>query len=200
MGVTIFYRGSLNDLNRVGDFEDCVLNLVLELGGQARVWRSNDDEDPQRMIRGVVLDLYPGQETTSLLISPEGWIVNLCEIEEAEKGQLAEPPWCFVKTQCGPVEGHVALVEMLAALKREFLSNLEVTDEGGYWETRDPAALTAKFHEVQAAIDGMAEGLQRHGLSPEAAEDHKILVARIERIAQVVHRTLTASRDASSQD
>lgn len=61
-----------------------------------------------------------GQETTSLLISPEGWLINLVEIEDAEQGRLAEPPWCFVKTQFGPVEGHVALVELLAALQREF--------------------------------------------------------------------------------
>jgi hypothetical protein len=36
-----------------------------------------------------------------LLISPEGWLINLTEIEEAEKGQLTEPSWCFVKTQFG---------------------------------------------------------------------------------------------------
>ena len=137
-----------------------------------------------------MLDLYPGQETTSLLISPEGWLIGLCEIEAAEKGQLAEPPWCFVKTQFGPVEGHVALVEMLTALKREFLPNLEVHDEGDYWETRDLATLTAKIGHVQAAIDGLAEGLNRYGLSREAAEDQEILIARIERIAQLVHRTL----------
>jgi hypothetical protein len=36
---------------------------------------------PRRVVRGVMLDLYPGQETTSLLISPEGWLINLFEIE-----------------------------------------------------------------------------------------------------------------------
>lgn len=168
MGVTIAYRGSLGDLSRIEDFEDRVLDLALELGGHARIWRSTDDET-RRTVRGVVVDLYPGQETTSLLISPEGWLIGVFEIEEAEKGQLAEPPWCWVKTQFGPVEGHVALVEMLAALKREFVPDLEVRDEGEYWETRDLAKLRAKIGYLQAAIEGMAEGLERHGLSREAA-------------------------------
>jgi hypothetical protein len=190
MGITISYRGSLGDLDRVEDFEDRALDLALELGGQARIWRTSSDDDPRRMVRGVVLNLYPGQETTSLLIAPEGWLINLCEIEEAEKGQLAGPPWCFVKTQFGPIEGHVALVEMLAALKQEFLPDLEVRDEGEYWETRDLARLTAKIGYVQAAIDGLAEGLNRYGLNHEAAEDQEILVARIERIARLVQRTL----------
>jgi hypothetical protein len=146
--------------------------------------------NPKRTIRGVVLDLFPGQETTSLLVSPEGWLIGLGEIEAAEKGELAEPPWCWVKTQFGPVEGHVALVEMLAALKREFMPELEVRDEGQYWETRDLAKLSARIGYLHAAIDGMAEGLERHGLSQEAAEDPEILIARVERVAQLVQRTL----------
>jgi hypothetical protein len=190
MGITISYRGSLKDLDRVEDFEDRVLDLALELGGQARIWRTTNDDDPQRTVRGVILNLYPGQETTSLLIAPEGWLINLCEIKEAEKGQLAGPPWCFVKTQFGPIEGHVALVEMLAALKQEFLLDLEVSDEGEYWETRDIERLKAKTGYLQAAIDGMAEGLQRYGLNHEAAEDPEILIARIERVARLVQRTL----------
>ncbi len=190
MGVTISYRGSLAGLDRVEDFEDRVLDLALELGGQARIWRTANDDDPRRMVRGVILNLYPGQETTSLLLSPEGWLINLFEIEAAEKGQVTGPSWCFVKTQFGPVEGHVALVELLAVLKREFFPNLEVRDEGDYWQTRDLAGLTVKFRLVQAAIEGLADGLRRHGLSPEAAEDPEILLARVERIAQLVHRTL----------
>lgn len=190
MGVTISYRGSLADLERVEDFEDRVVDLALEVGGHARVWRSFNDDDPRRAVRGVMLDLYPGQETTSLLISPEGWLVNFTEIEDAENGRLAEPPWCFVKTQFGPVEGHVALVELLAALKREFFPDLEVHDEGGYWETRDLAALCRKLEHLQAAIDGLAAGLRRYGLTAEAAEDPDILTARIGRVAQLVQQTL----------
>ncbi len=191
MGITISYRGSIADLDRIVDFEDRVLDLALELGGQATVWRTANDNNPTRMVRGIMLDLYPGQETTSLLVSPEGWLVNLFEIEDAELGKIDKPSWCFVKTQFGPVEGHVALVELLTVLKREFFPDLEVRDEGGYWEARDLAALTAKFEFLQSAVDGMAAGLQRFGLSGEAAEDREILLARIERIAKLVHRTLS---------
>jgi hypothetical protein len=211
MGVTVSYRGSLADLNRIEDFEDRVLDLALELGGEANIWRTAKKgtvticaKHPSgrsgkwglspfstpRMVRGVMLNLFPGQETTSLLISPEGWLINLCEIEEAEKGQLDGPPWCFVKTQYGPIEGHVALVELLDVLKREFIPNLEVCDEGDYWETRDLPGLTAKFKFLQAAMKALTDGLEGHGLSDEAAEDPEILLARIERIAGVVHRTL----------
>ena len=128
MGISIHYRGSLADLDRVEDFEDRVIDLVLAIGGNVRLWRSADDNDRSRMVRGLFVDLATGQETTSLLISPEGWLIHFVEIEDAEKGLLAEPPWCSVKTQFGPIEGHVALVELLTALKKEFIPDLEPSD------------------------------------------------------------------------
>jgi hypothetical protein len=190
MGITIAYRGRLADLARVEDFEDRLLDFALEAGGLAQIWRSQADDNARRMVRGVILNLAPGQEPVSLLLSPEGWLIGLADIGDAEHGRLTEPPWCFTKTQFGPLEGHVAVVEMFAALGREFLAGLEVSDEGGYWETRDLAELTRRRALVQGAIDGLAEGLQRHGLSREAAEDPEILLRRIERIAAQVHRIL----------
>jgi hypothetical protein len=65
-----------------------------------------------------------------------------------------------------------------------------VSDEGGYWETRNLAELDRRHSLVRQAIDRMTEGLQRHGLSREAAEDPDILLRRIERIAAQVNRIL----------
>jgi hypothetical protein len=177
-------------LSRIEDLEDRVLDLALELGGQARIWRTADDKHPERVVRGLILDLAPGHESMSLLISPEGWLIGMLEIEDAEKGKLTEPPWIFVKTQFGSVEGHIAAVELLAALKREFIPGLEVSDEGGYWESRDVHELVRKRNALQAAMGALAEGLNKYGLSPEAAEDPEILIQRIVRVAELVHRTL----------
>ena len=190
MSITIAYRGQLADLARIEDFEDRLVDCALEMGAQAQIWRSWPEDNPERMIRGVILGLAPGQESTSLLVSPEGWLIGLTEIEDAEEGRLEEPPWCFTKTQFGSVEGHVALVEMLAALQGEFLPDLEVSDDGGYWEMRDLAELVRRRSVTMEAIDGLTEGLRRHGLSREAAEDPSILLRHIERVAEQVHQIL----------
>jgi hypothetical protein len=182
MGITISYRGRLSDLERIEDFEDRVIECALEVGAQVRVWRNWAEDDPERMVRGVILNLAPGQKSTSLLLSPEGWLIGLADIEDAERGRLSEPPWCFVKTQFGPVEVHVALVEMLAGLKRVFVPGLEVSDDGGYWETRDLAELVRRRSLTKAAIEGLADGLRRYSLSREAAVDPNIL--RWERIIE----------------
>jgi hypothetical protein len=190
MGITISYRGAIASLDRVEDFEDRVLDFALELGGQAHIWRTASDKDPSRVVRGVILDLCPGQETTSLLISPEGWLIGLTDIEDAEESKLETMPWCFVKTQFGTLEGHVALVEMFTALKAEFFPGLEVRDEGDYWETRDVDALARKLAFLQAAIRQFRGAIQQHGLTPEAAEDPEILATRLARIAHLVQQTL----------
>jgi hypothetical protein len=190
MGITIAYRGRLADLGRIEDFEDRLLDLALEVGGQAQIWRTHADKDPNRMVRGVILNLAPGLESTSMLVSPEGWLIGLTDIEDAELGKLKEPPWCFTKTQFGPLEGHVAVVETLAALKREFLPDLEVRDEGGYWETRNLPELARRQAFLQEAIERLAQGLERHGLTKEAAEDPEILIKRIERVAAQVQRVM----------
>lgn len=190
MGVTVHYRGQFADLDRVEDFEDRVLDLVLDLSGKAEVWRSTADNDPSRMVRGLLVNLEPGQETLSLLVSPEGWLITPFQIEEAEQGELPEPPWCFCKTQFGSVTGHVAVVELLAAIRKEFMPQLEVSDEGGYWETRDAQELARKKSFLDRAITEFSSGLQQHGLTTEAAEDTNILLTRIERVATKVQRSI----------
>jgi hypothetical protein len=190
MGITVHYRGSLDDLARVEDFEDRVLDLALELGAHAQIWRSTCEGNPARIVRGIILDLYPGQETTSLLIAPEGWLINLIDIENAETGQLREQPSCSVKTQFGPIEGHVALIELLAAIKKQFIPNLEVNDEANYWDNRDLVGLRAIFGQVQGALDNLYDCLRRHTLSSEAAESNEIVVNHIQRVARVVQQTL----------
>lgn len=191
MSITVFYRGSMADTVRVEDFEDRIIDLALEMGGQAQIARHHDDDDPRRVVRGVLLSLAPGPETTRLLISPEGWLIGVAEIDDALAGRLTEPPWCFVKTQFGPLEGHVALVELLRELHVEFLPNLKVRDEAEYWESRDVERLCRSMSFVKFANDGLRQGLNEYRLSSEAVEDPNIVVARIERVADIVHRALS---------
>src|SRR5580704_2329768 len=99
MGITIAYRGRLADLARLEDFEDRLVDCALVIGALAQIWRSWADDNPERMVRGVILGLAPGQEPTSLLLSPEGWLIGLTDIQDAQDGLLKAPPWCFINTQ-----------------------------------------------------------------------------------------------------
>ena len=190
MGITIHYCGKLAELDRVEEFEDRVVDMALEIRAGVRIWRSSADHNATRIVRGLILDVSPGQETTSLLVSPEGWLVPLHEIAAAENGTLAEPPNCWVKTHFGSVEGHVAVVELFAFLKQEFFPDLQVSDESGYWDDRDWRRLIERFSRPRTLTDAMADGLRKSPLSAEAAEDPAIVAAGVERIARQVHQAL----------
>ena len=193
MGVTIHYRGTLDDLARVEEFEDRVLDVVSALGGQATIWRSFGPNDPSRVVRGLLVQMCPGQETLSLLIAPEGQLLNLLEIKQAEQGPLGEAPFCFVKTQFGSLQGHVAVVCLLDALRAEFIKDLEVSDESGYFEHRDPRELARKLDALGSAMLALGDALESSSLSPEAAEDPEILATRILRLSELVFRKLRAT-------
>lgn len=194
MGITIHYRGTMDDVSQIETMEDRVLDLVFSLGGRATIWRSHADHDSSRVVRGLMVELEPGQDTFSLLVSPEGHLTPLLQIEDAEKAPFDEPPYCFVKTQFGSLQGHVSIVHLLDALRQQYSSNLEVSDEGEYYENRDIHRLTQKMEFLRTAINSMAEGLHKHGLNEEAAEDPNILATRIERIAAIVHQKMAADQ------
>jgi hypothetical protein len=186
MAVTIHYRGKLDQLSRVEDLEDRILEMALALGGTGRVWRSTPGGAPERMFRGIVLNLFPGQEATSLIVSPEGWLLGLHDLEVAGLRGFSCPPWVQVKTGLGSMEGHVALIEMFRELKRQFLSDLEVQDQTNYWDSCDGLRLARDWSAI-------ADGEQQpgfRGLSDEAAEDPEIVAARLARLVAVVRQTL----------
>lgn len=190
MGTTIHYRGTVNDISEIPLLEDRLLDFAFSMGGKARICRFVSDTDPTRVVRGLIIDLAPGQESLSLLISPEGHLTPLFQIEEAEQKPFQEPPYCFVKTQFGSPQGHVAIVHLLHALRQRFVSNLAVLDEGDYYETRDLQQLISRMAFLNASIASLAKGIKRYPISPEALEDPEILAARIERVAQLAHRSI----------
>lgn len=197
MGITIHYRGTMDDIAKIEAVEDRVLDLVFSLGGRATLWRSFADHDSSRIVRGLMIEMEPGQDTFSLLISPEGHLTPLFQIEDAEKAPFDEPPYCSVKTQFGSLQGHIAIVHLLDALRKLHFSNLQISDEGEYQENRDIYKLAEKMRFLRESISSMAEGLQNHGLSDEAAEDPDILAARIKRIAMLVHQKMNVGESAS---
>src|SRR5271170_4233710 len=122
MGMTVRYRGRLDDLARLEELEDRLVEVAIVAGGYARIWRSVSRTDPGRIVRGVILDLSPGLESASFLVSPEGWLVPLTGIDDAVEGRSQGARWLAVKTQHGVLEGHVILVEVLAKLRERYVS------------------------------------------------------------------------------
>ncbi|MFO0925005.1 MAG: hypothetical protein U0905_21270 [Pirellulales bacterium] len=168
------------------------MDATFALGGNATLWRSYSDEDPQRMVRGVLIEMAPGLETLSVLLSPEGTLVPLDRIEDAELGKLDQAEYCRIATQTAGPMGHVAVLSLLDSLQKHFMSNLEVHDSTGFYATRDwsvllpSAASDSKSLPILTAVSG---------LSSEAIEDPEIVIARLHRVQQLVHHHIAQRGD-----
>jgi hypothetical protein len=198
MGMSIHFRGRLADAAQLETLEDLLIDLILELGGQVEVWRSVAEHDSSRVVRGLLVNVEPGQETLSLLFSPEGFLTPLVCISEAERGTMEQLPWCSIKTQYGTPVGHAAVVEILTLLRDHFLPDLEVHDETEYWEHRDPQRMIAALDRNATVIRTFAEALENTHLTDEALESLEIVATRIERIARLVQSRLRNSSQSTS--
>ncbi|WP_442485029.1 hypothetical protein [Aeoliella sp. SH292] len=198
--MTIHYRGKLADPAQLETLEDLLIDLILELGGQVEVWRSVAEHDSSRVVRGLLVNIEPGQETLSLLFSPEGFLTPLVYISEAELGTMEPLPWCSIKTQYGTPVGHAAVVEILTLLLDHFLPDLEVHDETEYWEHRDPQRMIAALNRNAMILRTFADALENTHLTDEALESPEIVATRIDRIALLVQAKLKKPSPAIPSD
>ena len=187
MGVTIAYRGRIKSLGLVTAFEDRLVELASEIGGRAVVWRTALASAPNTKVRGVVLYLEPTVDSVSFLLSPEGWLIPLHAVEDAEGGPVTELPWIFVKTQFGSIETHVTLVEVLDALRETYFPDLDVYDDGAYWESRSLETLRQRREIIERGLDLLQNGVAESVLSSEAREDPRIVAEWVSRLAEQIH-------------
>ena len=198
MGITIHYRGKLD---HVGTLVDLCRELadIADLMG----WESTTlDEDwsvppDARLIHGQAgseiignlslkgIQIQPGSNSESLefFFDCECNLRSIMNTVMICEGMLEpEDAWNFVKTQFTGPEMHIWIIGLLKYIARHYVSNLEVRDEGEYWETQNRKILEEKMRFINQAIEDISEGLASNrfgsikGLSAEKIAD------RIERL------------------
>jgi|GEM_PF-5328398 len=184
--IMLKYQGQIESLILVEEFEDHVLQTALALGSRVHLWRSSTKYSPGRLVRGLLLQLCPGQSPVSLLLSPEGLLIPEHAAEEATFAPLLEQPWCEVRTHCGGMDGHTALTELLEFMKRSWFPNLIVQDATGYWEHRNPQRLQQRFREAEAEPHPGYTASVGIWQPPGSTEDPSLLLRRLEQLTQLV--------------
>ena len=189
MGVSVHYRGQLEQPFDPGKFESELVRIARALGAEARIPTAGPFYD--RQVRGAIVLVGQNVEPASLLVSAEGWLVPISDAEEAERTSLTEAPWVSVKTQFGPVEAHVALIDLLAEIQRRWAPSLCVHDEGEYWGTRSLPLLNAKRAETNEALALLSAELEEDAvLRPGEREDPVAIEKCVRHAAAQVQKQL----------
>jgi hypothetical protein len=177
MGVTIHYRGGLDDAAQLdaalamlraeceqrgwpyrthdfsarGTFETYTSRSVpSDLPGVEDSMVDTHYVDLNTRWRGLIIQPHPESESLVMMFDPQtGRLMMLMDVPGGHSLSYD----LFIKTQFAPIETHVAVCEVLHRLQDEFGSHhLHVSDEGDYYATGDLATLRQKRDLIDEAL------------------------------------------------
>jgi hypothetical protein len=93
-----------------------------------------------------------------------------------------EQAWVSVKTQFASPEIHVWITGLLKYLKKRYISDLQVSDEGQYWETGDMRILKEKMDLINEKIEHISNELSSGGFGDVSGLSPEQIAARIEQL------------------
>jgi len=198
MGITIYYRGRINSLDLIGPLSYEMEDIARSLGWGAHLW--NEDlskpntariqrrKDNIRIIGHVPLNgitLFPHRDCEQLSLTfdrvgnlTDHFGMTLIAAGEKKSGES----WLSTKTQFSPLETHMTIVKIMQYLKKHYVGNLEVHDDGGYWETGDVQELRRRTDLISHSMDILGRALSAQHLKSPATRTPEEIATIIERI------------------
>lgn len=198
MGITIHYRGRLDHPERIVDltkecadfcgilhwpcdtFDDC-----WETAPWARLDRTGSGLEiaGNLGLKGILFKPHENSESVSLCCDARGFLYSpAVKAFQLEEGAPEETPqWISVKTQFAPPSTHIAIVKLLRHIKNRYVGDLEVNDEGGYYETGNADQLASGMERLRRLMDALEARLRgMEKISGEGLTDEEHL-QRVER-------------------
>lgn len=196
MGVTIHYRGTIDEPAQIRDMQRELVDIAASMGWDHSML--DDDwavppsaalvhEQGSAKIKGHLglkgISLFPGGggESLSFFVDAAGRLRSIMGmVLQCEGRTTPESDWVSMKTQFLSPDIHVWIVGLLKYLRKRYFSDLQVNDEGGYWETGDRAALEAKMRLLNEKLDALAMDIKSGSLGDLAGLSAEDIASRIE--------------------
>ncbi|MCI0513003.1 hypothetical protein L0128_07330 [candidate division KSB1 bacterium] len=157
MGISIHYRGTIKDPSMIPPLQEELADICQSMKWNYQLW--NEDwnlpfdasiKSTERGIevkghvplKGINIHFDPKDESLALLFNPQRQLTSFVQEILRHDGTLPKDyTWISVKTQFGSVNSHIAVIKLLRYLQQSYITDLEVHDEGQYWETNDKERL-----------------------------------------------------------
>lgn len=183
MGLSIHYKGGIDRVEDIPKFVDELEDIADSMDWMSQ--RINDDEiDPA--FRGIIVNPKGDCEPLCFIFDREGRLRALMDLITDQIEPTEYSYYTATKTQFAAIETHVWIIGLLRYLKKHTLSDLEVTDEGEYWETENLETLQKKKQFLQSMIDQLSGALNQATPLPEDSSTEDI-IAHIESIVEKLH-------------
>ena len=198
MGITIFAQGKISRIESIPRLIDDLREIA-----EARKWKyhiidDNFEVQPNATLtprdsgargaeikgslglKGIVLNVEPGAEPLSILFDCSGVLTDMLQQISWIENNGGNERSSMCKTQFGNIDSHIQIVEILDLVKKKYMTDLTVNDEGAYWETRDRRILAEKRIALGHYLRHTEKVISSIELSGNDAQDPEALARRIE--------------------
>lgn len=216
MGVTLHYRGTLDDPRRLPALCDELADIAQAMGwtttrieddydalADARLTHQADQAsiEGNSGLRGIVLSPDVDGEPLWFCFDHFGQLRSLVGQALLLDGTLKPAEtWAFTKTQFSSPERHVWIAGLLRYVKKHYVSNLEVLDDGGYWDTGDRAELCRRMNLINEKIAGMTAAFSSPRFADLAGQSAEEIAAAIEQLVRQMHEPSDAVNPQDDSD
>ncbi|MDA3799836.1 MAG: hypothetical protein PF692_12230 [Kiritimatiellae bacterium] len=172
MGVSIHYRGQLDDKTQLPALIDEIQDIATTMGWSTTTldedWGKKPDAsiksagviDGHLGLKGIQFAPHPKSEPLCLFFNKTGYICSPMSMLLIIDGTFKqEETWVSMKTQFSNPDTHMWVIGLLKYLKKKYISNLEVSDEGGYWDTGDRKELEDKMNFINDKINSLSASI-----------------------------------------
>ena len=196
MGVTIHYRGTIDEPERIRDLQRELADIAKSMGWEHSLLDDDWTVPPNAVLvheqgsatikghlglKGISILPGGGGEALSFFVDAAGRLRSIMDmILQCEGRTTPDNAWVSMKTQFLTPDVHVWIVGLLKYIQKRYFSNLEVNDEGGFWETGDRAALEAKMRLLNEKMDELAMDLKAGSLGDLSGLSAEDIASRIE--------------------
>lgn len=196
MGVSIHYRGRLDSTDHLPALRNALMSFASSIGWRCRIldedWNvpantilEHRGETPEIKghlgLKGIQL-VPPGEsEPLEFFFDSRGDLRSPMNVVLVQDGILAsDDAWISVKTQFMSAKMHVLIIGLLKYIKEHHIPKLEVSDEGGFWETGDYRNLVEKMRLIENKLDYLSRELSSDYFGNSGSPSADEIAERIE--------------------
>lgn len=197
MGISIYYRGRIDNVKSIARLTDELEDFAHSLGWRTHHWKE-DFSTPNTAgishergkirvvghapLQGMSLILHKDCEPLWLTFEPNGYLIDVAAMVMIAKGDIKlEKSWRSTKTQFAPIEVHIGIVKLLQYVKRRYIANLEVYDDGGYWESGNLNELKRRRDSINHSLNILESVLAANRFKLSGAKSPEHLAKKIEK-------------------
>jgi len=195
MGVSLHYRGKLDDKTQLPSLCDEVGDIASSMGWPSRVldddWSIPVDAEllsggiieGNLGLKGILITPHPQSESLILTFDRDGQLRAPMTVLLLLDGTLKpETAWISMKTQFAGPDTHVWVIGLLKYLKKRYISDLEVSDESEYWDTGDRQVLEDQMAFINDKLDHLSSSISSGKLGDLTGLSADEIASRLEKL------------------